>query len=66
LEILEKVIGGRQHRLRNSPSGKHSDLATLLKDRLCRSVRLYREFGLLNLKIQPFQALAARDELGFA
>ena len=42
------------------------DLASLLDDRLCRSIRLGSQFRLVYLKVEPLEALAACDKLRFA
>jgi hypothetical protein len=47
------------------PPGEHTDLVSLLHDRLCRTVRLCGKFRLVNLKVKSLQALAASDKLGF-
>ena len=39
---------------------------TLLHDRLCGGIRLSSQFWLVNLKVEPFRALAACNEFGFA
>lgn len=51
---------------RKQLAGEHSDLAALLDDRLCRTIRLCREVWLVNLKIETLEALATCHEFGFA
>ena len=47
-------------------AGEHADLASLRDDRFAGGVRLRCQFGLVNLKIETLEALAIRNELGFA
>ena len=44
---------------RKQLAGKQADLAALLDDRVCGTVRLSSEFRLVNLKVEALQALAA-------
>jgi hypothetical protein len=54
---IEKIAGG---------TAVAANLAPLLNDRLCRSIRLGSQFRLVYLQVEPLEALAACDELRFA
>lgn len=47
-------------------AGEQADFTPLLDDRVYRSVRLSREFWLVNLKVKALQALAACEKPRFA
>jgi hypothetical protein len=44
-------------------TGEHTDFASLLNNRIGGIVRLSSQFWVVNLKIEPFQALAPCNEL---
>jgi hypothetical protein len=47
-------------------AGEQTDFVALLNDGLVGTVRLRRQFWVVNLKVKALEALAACDELGFA
>jgi hypothetical protein len=60
--LIESFVANL-YRTRKHFAGEHANFTPLLDDRVYGTVRLSSEFWLVNLKVEAFQALAARNEL---
>jgi hypothetical protein len=64
--LIQPAIAANLNAARKKLAGEQSHFLTLRHDRFGCSVRLCREFRLMYLPVQAFEALATRDEFGFA
>jgi len=64
--LIQAPLAANFDATRKHLAGEHADLASLLNDRLCRSIRLGSQYRLVNLKVDALQALAASNEFRFA
>ena len=64
--LIEIVFAANLHPSREKCAGEHADFTALLDDSFAGGIRLCGEFWLVNLKVQPFEALHACAEFAFA